>query len=69
MYTHAIVRKPGANFADGITTAQLGKPDYEKALQQHSLYCTALKKCGLKLTILEADKNIQMAVSLKILLS
>jgi len=57
MFTQAITRKPGRNFADGITTAELGKPDFEKALTQHEAYCNALKKCGLNVTILEADEK------------
>jgi dimethylargininase len=57
MYSKAIVRQPGKNFADGITTSTLGKPIYEKALEQHSAYCEALKKCGVKVTVLEADER------------
>lgn len=55
MYTRGIVRRPGRNFAGGITTAKLGKPDFGKALEQHAAYCEALIKCGVKLTVLEAD--------------
>ena len=50
MFQHAIVRKPGRNFAQGITTSTLGAPVYEKALAQHAAYCAALETCGLKLT-------------------
>ena len=57
MYSKAIVRKPGRNFAEGITTANLGKPDFEKALEQHSAYCDALTGCGLELIVLEADER------------
>jgi dimethylargininase len=57
MYTKAIVRRPGRNFAEGITTSNLGKPDFEKALEQHAAYCNALVKCGVELTILEADER------------
>jgi dimethylargininase len=57
MYTKAIVRKPGRNFAEGITTAKLGKPDFEKALEQHAAYCDALAQCGVELTVLEADER------------
>ena len=57
MYTKAIVRRPGRNFAEGITTSNLGKPDFEKALDQHSKYCDALKECGLELIVLEADER------------
>jgi dimethylargininase len=56
-YTKAIVRKPGKNFADGITHSNLGKPVYEKAAEQHKAYCEALRKCGLEVLILDADEN------------
>jgi dimethylargininase len=54
MFKHAIVRIPGKNFAEGLTTAGLGAPDYKKALEQHQQYCQALRDCGLELTLLEA---------------
>ena len=57
MYTKAIVRRPGRKFAEGITTSNLGKPDFEKAIEQHSSYCDALKGCGLELLVLEADER------------
>jgi dimethylargininase len=56
-HTKAIVRKPGRNFAEGITTSGLGKPVFDKALEQHAAYCSALIKCGLELIILEADER------------
>lgn len=56
-HTTALTRKPGKNFAGGITSAQLGKLDMEKALHQHEAYCLALEKCGLTVTVLEADKG------------
>ncbi len=55
MFTKAIVRKPAETFANGISTANLGKPDYNLALKQHDAYCEALIKCGLELTTLEAN--------------
>ena len=55
MFTKAIIRKPGLNFSMGITTSTLGKPDYQKALRQHTAYRKALMNCGLKLTVLEPD--------------
>jgi dimethylargininase len=55
MFRNAIVRLPGANFADGLTTVDLGKPDYALALQQHERYCRALEQCGLGLERLPAD--------------
>jgi dimethylargininase len=49
------VRPPGATFANGLTSANLGKPDLTKALQQHATYCAALQRCGLALTQLDSD--------------
>jgi dimethylargininase len=40
---------------DGLSSAGLGKPDYEKALVQHTAYIDALKLCGLQVTILPPD--------------
>ncbi len=54
-FTHAIVRAPAPNFADGITTADLGAPDVPRALAEHAAYCRALEGCGLTLTWLDAD--------------
>jgi dimethylargininase len=57
MYTKALVRKPGTNFADGITEAKLGRPDYNKVLKQHAAYCDTIAGCGLKVIVLEADER------------
>jgi dimethylargininase len=55
LFHHAIVRKPGGNFADGLTTAEFGKPDVPLALLQHEAYCQALESCGLELVRLPVD--------------
>ena len=55
MFQHAIVRTPGENFADGLTTVDLGKPDFSKVLAQHAAYCHALQQCGLDVVCLDAD--------------
>ncbi len=55
MFSRAIVRPPSANFGAGLTTVNLGKPDYSRALEQHEAYCAALEQCGLALTRVEAD--------------
>ena len=55
MFTRAIVRIPGSNFADGLTTVDLGVPHFDEVLQQHARYCDALRECGLSLTVLEPD--------------
>lgn len=57
IYTQAIVRKPGKNFAEGLTEAQLGTPDFKIALQQHAQYVNVLLHCGIKVTVLEADER------------
>ena len=51
----AIVRPPSANFADGLTTVDLGEPDVERALAEHQAYCHALETLGVQLTRLPAD--------------
>ena len=55
--SRAIVRPPGASFVAGLTRANLGLPDYQRALQQHAAYCDALESCGLTLTRLEPDER------------
>jgi len=55
MFTRAIVRTPGPNFAEGLTTSGLGQPDYQLALHQHEAYCGALERCGLSLIRLEPN--------------
>ena len=55
MIKTAIVRPPSANFAEGLTTVDLGAPDYHRAIGQHEAYCEALQRCGLELLRLDAD--------------
>ncbi len=55
MFRNAIVRIPGSNFAEGLTTVDLGVPNYEGVMRQHACYCKALQECGLTLTTLDAD--------------
>ena len=55
MFKNAIVRTPGNNFADGLTTVTLGAPQFNKVLDQHALYCEALRHCGLQITTLDPD--------------
>jgi dimethylargininase len=55
-FTQAIVRPPGANFAEGISSAtELGAPDVALARAQHEEYCETLRACGLRLTQLAVD--------------
>jgi dimethylargininase len=55
MFTEAIVRVPGRNFDQGLTTVQLGVPRFELVLAQHAEYCAALRSCGLNVTTLAED--------------
>jgi dimethylargininase len=55
MFTHAITRLPGENFAEGLTTANLGRPDYALILKQHHAYRHALLSLGLDVLVLPAE--------------
>ena len=57
MFKQAILREVSRNFQDGLTSSQLGKPEYKEALLQHIDYNSALEKCGLKVTMLNADER------------
>ncbi|MBN2200259.1 MAG: amidinotransferase [Candidatus Aminicenantes bacterium] len=51
--TRAIVRLPGENFGQGLTTAGLGAPDFRTMLGQHAAYVRALENLGLEVLTLE----------------
>ena len=57
MFSRAIVRTPFENLVNGITTANLGLPDYNLALIQHQGYVDALRKCGLEVIVLDANEG------------
>jgi dimethylargininase len=57
MFTHAIVRKPGPNFHNGLTTSTLGKPKFDLLLQQHQVYIQTLEELGLRITVLDAQPD------------
>lgn len=61
-FLNAIVRKPGINYSEGITTAGLGKPDIKLALRQYEAYCRSLEKCGLFVEKLEPAHSFPDAV-------
>ena len=48
---------PARNFADGLTSVDLGLPRMDLVLEQHRRYCEALHECGLSVTTLEADER------------
>ncbi len=45
----AVVCEPGKHFADGLSTADLGRADLVLALEQHRKYCEALEDDGIGL--------------------
>ncbi len=51
MYKNTIVKIPSESYITGLTTADLGRPIFEKALEQHKKYVEGLKKCGTEVTI------------------
>lgn len=55
IFRNAITRNPGPEMINGITTADLGKPNYETALRQHAAYVAALEQCGVAVTVMEHD--------------
>ena len=57
MFTRAIVRAVPQTVDAGITSANLGKPDYERACEQHDRYVGALERCGVEVTVLGADER------------
>ncbi len=57
MFTRAIVRTPCRAMVNGLSSASLGTPDYQKALIQHADYIDALRECGLQVTVLPADEQ------------
>jgi len=57
MFTKAIVRTPCRSMVNGLSSSNLGPPDYAKALLQHADYIEALQECGLQVTVLPADEK------------
>jgi len=55
--TRALLRRPAATVADGLTTQTLGAPDFDATRRQYESYADALRVCGLELTILAADER------------
>ncbi len=55
--THAITRTPCTRFAAGITTAELGVPDYERMCTQHQAYIDTLTHLGLTVENLPPEEH------------
>lgn len=56
-FTQTIVKKPGKSYLQGLTTSDLGKPNYDLLLAQHDAYVEALEKCHVNVHILPADES------------
>lgn len=54
-FSRAIVCPPAPTFAAGLTTASLGFPDLDRALEQHRRYVEALESCGLRVVRVEGE--------------
>jgi dimethylargininase len=54
-FTRAIVRVPGSDAGDGLTTAGLGRPEMSRLLTQHAAYVEALHSLGLEVSVLPAS--------------
>ena len=54
MFTHAITRKPGFDFADGLTTNDIDVPDYDLMQAQHVIYVNIMRSLGLMVLELDA---------------
>lgn len=52
VFTRAVVRTPGPDAADGLTTSRLGRPDLPLLLAQHAAYVGTLRSLGLAVTVL-----------------
>jgi dimethylargininase len=61
-FHNAVVRIPCPETVNGLSTANLGKPDLEKALRQHSKYNEVLKNCGLVVKVLGPDNRFPDSV-------
>lgn len=62
MFNHIICRTPCKALVDGLTSANLGKPNYEKALEQHNAYIRALQTCDVDITILPPNEQFPDSV-------
>ena len=61
-FNHIIARTPAKSLINGLTSANLGKPDYQKALDQHNNYIRALQQCDVDITILPASEEFPDSV-------
>jgi len=55
MFSHAIVKTPGAELKDGITSQKGETPDVHKAKEQHRIYCETLHSLGVEIHTIPCD--------------
>lgn len=53
LFKNSITRKPGENFAEGLTSVRNEKPDYKKIILQHDEYVRALRSLGVEVVVLD----------------
>ena len=56
-FTRAIVRTPCERLSEGLSSAALGRADYDLAMVQHQKYIEALQYCGLDVRVLAPDRE------------
>lgn len=61
-FNHIIARTPCRALVEGLTSSNLGKPIYEKALEQHHRYIEALQTCDVDILILPPDEKFPDSV-------
>lgn len=57
MLKQTIVKKPGKSYLNGLTTSHLGRPNFDKLVQQHQAYLDALGKCDVSVKVLPASEE------------
>jgi len=61
-FSKAIVRKPAETVVNGISSANLGKPNYTLAKKQHIAYTQILKDLGLSVEVLDEQEEFPDSV-------
>ncbi len=56
MFKNAIVLSPAFSLKEGLTTSDIGKPDYNLASEQHKIYTETLIRLGLKVKVLPKNE-------------
>ena len=62
MFTKAITRKPAASLKAGLTEANLGTPDIDRAMSQHQRYIETLGELQIDVTVLESSDTFPDSV-------